>query len=355
MKQTTVMKSDLRFVFRIRCIALYLLFLSLFSCQDNGKMLDKGIQFPITKTLYISEKYNLESDNILINPAFLELKNNFLVIASFYTDTAIFVYSTPNLKLVNSFGRRGNGPDDFLFPSFCKTNTASLYLKGYSNPMSIKKVSVNNSGEFLQEDEYKLEDYTLYNDLHLFEDSILLYKDLETNSLMKIELNGNKEISSLEFKYDENYPHPYSFNDGILASNGTFCVYVYTNKREIDIYDSDLKLHKKLQWNYNKSGLIVDDSQNSISYYLNVYAGKNRFYALYTGSSYNQKKKAPEKGYFLDVFDYEGNPIIRYEFDKVVLTYVVDEENNLLYGFDHREDGYIYKLQLDDFVCKDVR
>ncbi len=57
--------------------------------------------------------------------------------------------------------------------------------------------------------------------------------------------------------------------------------------------------------------IIANDIEDITYHYLNVYAGEEIFYALYVG----HKEDDNFLGRTLEVYDYEGNPIIKYTFD----------------------------------------
>ncbi|MBS6239970.1 MAG: hypothetical protein KH897_16750 [Bacteroides sp.] len=75
---------------------------------------------------------------------------------------------------------------------------------------------------------------------------------------------------------------------------------------------------------------MTNDTENVTYHYFNIYAGKRYFYALYVG----HKEKESDDNFFertLEVYDYGGNPIIKYTFDIIPFYFVVDEENSYIY------------------------
>jgi cephalosporin hydroxylase len=77
--------------------------------------------------------------------------------------------------------------------------------------------------------------------------------------------------------------------------------------------------------------------------YLNIYAGKKYFYVIHIGH------KEEDGDYFkrtLEVYDYKGNPIIKYTFDIVPFYYVVDEENGYIYATNSDYEDYLLRYKL---------
>lgn len=113
-------------------------------------------------------------------------------------------------------------------------------------------------------------------------------------------------------------------------------------KKQIDIYDINLSLKKSIVWDYNHKKPTIGDFDNNIQQYLNVYAGKKYFYVTYSGMSEKSNSKTPEKNYSLEVYDYKGNPVVKYDLEKIPVSFSVDEKRGILYGFDYRNEGVFY-------------
>ena len=63
------------------------------------------------------------------------------------------------------------------------------------------------------------------------------------------------------------------------------------------------------------------------------YLGKRYLYLLFMGCTYNEMKAKDDKGSYLEVFDFDGNPIARYELQGGRPRYfAVDEETFTLYS-----------------------
>jgi hypothetical protein len=69
-------------------------------------------------------------------------------------------------------------------------------------------------------------------------------------------------------------------------------------------------------------------------------AGKNYFYALTTRDN--------SKMIDMEVFDYEGNSVMKYSFDTYPSLFIVDEENNYMYGYTEKHEDYFLRYKLPE-------
>ena len=326
-----------------------LLLLGLFffsACKKENRT--NTFSFPQEIKLDVKTEINFDEIGPLINPLDLYMKNDYLFISSSKTDSILYIYSLPDIKYINSYGRQGAGPDEFggCF-CFCKSSNNFIYFKGYSNPMQIGSYKVDKNGSPIIQQRYKLKHAVMTNFVSILNDSIYLYFDIDQLTIVQVNLKNGKKIRDLKLEKDD-HKEPYFYsNQGVLASNGNSIVYTYSYKKQIDIYDINLSLKKTIIWDYKNIKPTVGDFDNAIHHYLNVYAGEKYFYALYSGMSEKSNSKTPQKNYSLEVYDYDGNPVIKYALEKIPVSFTVDEKRGLLYGFDYRNEGvfYVYEMK----------
>ena len=124
--------------------------------------------------------------------------------------------------------------------------------------------------------------------------------------------------------------------------NLSLIIYAYVYKNQIDIYNvDDLKLRKRINGDNNEERIVVGDFENNINHYVSVLAGKKYFYALYRGS-----KPSNENDYVMEVFNYDGETIVRYSFDIVPFLFEVDEDNGFIYGYNPKYEDYLLRYKL---------
>lgn len=315
-------------------ISLFISIACLYSCIDKSI----PIKFPEEKTVS-AIKIPIEE---VFSANFMTKKSNYLTFISIKSDTMIYFYSFPDLKFVTKMGIKGKGPDEFLLPMFVETSNDDLCLWGYSNPLLIKQFSLNANVNFQLINEFHLKRYEAFNQMHIVQDSIFVYSTLPMEYAIKLyDLKNSRQIGKIKIEKDNNRNSSLCSNRGIIAANDSCIVYVYNYKRRIDLYDiKTLELKKTLKGNYNFQK-PRDDYQENINYYLNVVAGKECFYALYRGDKYKNIKKNA-----IEVFDYNGNPIIKYHFDIAPNLFYVDEANGVMYGYVYKYPDAIFKYLL---------
>ena len=72
------------------------------------------------------------------------------------------------------------------------------------------------------------------------------------------------------------------------------------------------------------------DFSSVVYHYVGLYTGEKYFYALYDG---NKSDSRDNCSFVLEVYDYNGDPIIKYSFDIPPMLFVVDEKYGKIYGY----------------------
>lgn len=294
------------------------------------------------------EHKKLSAEKIFVNeifsPDFVTKSGDYFIISSSASDSTLFFYETPSLTFKNATGKRGNGPNEIqTFPMFCHTlDDEYVYIRGYS-PLSIKKIELRQDARLSYIDEYTLEGNDEYNFMNIIRDSLLIYYNSNRLAITKYDLKNKEDLDKVEMKKDDHGESYYYSNRGFIAANDSFVVYPYLYKKQIDIYTvNDFKLAKRIGDGKRYPKVSVGDAGNITYHYFNVYAGRKYFYALYVGHK--------EDDHFFDrsleVYDYEGNPIVKYTFDIIPFYFVVDEENGYIYATNANYEDYLLRYEL---------
>lgn len=303
---------------------------------------------PRTDEIVFPESKKLFAEKILINELFdayfVTKAGNYFIISDSQADTTLFLYETPSLTFKKATGIKGHGPNDIqTFPMFCHTSDNKyLYIKGYTHT-SIRKISLDPDGNFSFIDEYKLDHYDEYNFMNIINDSLFIYYNSNQLAITKYDLKNKIELDKIQMTKDDHKESYFYSNRGFIAANDSFVVYPYLYKKQIDIYAvEDFKLVKTIDDGKKYPKVRVNDVENTTYHYFNVYAGKKYFYTIYIGHTNNDN--------FLDrtleVYDYKGNPIIKYAFDIVPFYFVVDEENGYIYATNSNYEDYLLRYKL---------
>lgn len=317
----------------IYCLCFTCLFFC--SCLDSHV---KVTVFPETKQL-LAEKVFVEE---IFAADFVEKTRNHFIISSSKTDTTLFLYETPALKFKSSTGLRGGGPDEFkMFPMFCHTlDEEYLYIRGYE-PYSIRKIKLQEDGSFSFVGEYHL-DGGEYNFMNIIKDSLLVYYEGNHLTVTKYDLKNKVKLDEIKKKTDDHNESYYYSNRGLISANDSFVVYPYLYKKQIDIYRvDDFELVKRISDGNKYSKPSIRDAENITYHYFNVYAGSKYFYALYVGHKVGENFSDRT----LEVYDYDGNPIVEYTFDIIPHYFAVDEENGYIYATNSDYEDYLLRYK----------
>lgn len=180
----------------------------------------------------------------------------------------------------------------------------------------------------------------------IYNDSTLLYKDIQKPGIIKQSLLTGEIIDELVF--ENNNTHSSYYPDrGTLIANDSVVIYPYVYKDQIDIYDlHTFKLKKRIKG----PGKMQIDSKNfgqentSLRYNINAIAGKKYFYTTFVKKPDQEEM---EKSLVIRAYDYDGNPQIEYTFDIFPGCYVVDEQNGYIYGYNVEKGDYFLRYKIN--------
>lgn len=294
-----------------------------------------------TKKELIATKHFI---NEVMFPDFMTMSENILSISSTTSDTMLFHYLVPEMKLIKGNGTKGNAFDEFsAFPMFCHTPiNDELYIWGYK-PNIIKKFAVTEQNN-LEYVESFIIDYESFNNMNIIRDSLLIYYLIDNLEIKKKNLHKNTLIDNVKLKKDDHKESYFYSNRGMIVANDSIIVHAYLFKNRIDIYDIEtLELKAVIEDKKDPTTITLGDFDNLEYHYINLVAGKEYFYALYSGQKNNDKSKDKNR---IQVYDFKGKSIIEYEFDIPPLIFVVDEKNQMMYGFNGEYQDYLLSYEM---------
>lgn len=326
-----------------------LLFSLLISCANkkNDQKDNENKKTSITNNVKTKKEFPIEK-KLKNNQTFIEkaifinrmgLTRDYLFTSCFRCSPMIYTFSIPNLELVDSFGIRGNGPDDYSFPVFHANSSNLLAIWGYSDLRKIEKFNVNKQGKLSFLNEYKLKDSKGYNESHLVKDSFFIYNNVpESFSIKKININTSEEVGEFNFEINKEIKEILNQdNKGNIAASDNGIAYLFYYKDQINFYDLNLNQVNSIIVNTN----IERDLQNykkSKVYYTQSYSGNNYLYALYKGTDLQDNSFA---GNCIEVYSWKGDKIARYYLDMYIAYFVVDENNSRIYAYSAENPDYI--------------
>lgn len=323
----------------------------LFSCNNkNRENLHNGAESVVS----IDESSDLVIQgteialDVVIHPNRMGIGNGILFISCFKCDTMIYTFALPSLKLLSSFARKGEGPDDFLFPVFCGSKNNLVSVWGLSNLRIIKQFQVTNQGDWVFKKGFELKDNKAYNQPYLLRDSFLFYNEFPPQlSVERVYLYDLSKTKQLKFDKDKEITESFfQMNKGDLLASDSGIAYLYYYKNRIDFYDFDLNIIKS---HSNKESSVRVNRQNyneSLVYYVNSYAGNKFLYALKRGKPLSLLMDSSFD--CMEIYDWKGNMVTEFKLNPTPDLFVVDEMNSIIYGCNYNYPDYIFRYDIND-------
>jgi len=280
----------------------------------------------------------------ITDPIDLEVKHPFLMIQNNHRDDSLFhIYHLTNQELKYAFGIKGRGPGEFVYPQILKSQLTDFLIR--SNDI-LYQYGVNEDGipvfkGIIEPNySYNLSEAAFINDTLFVVDG----KDIAP-SLYLFALQDELPRKTRQYRGPAYLIDP---NSGSVYANESRVALCYRYKKQIDFMDTDLNLIKQVKFKYSPTAINGDS--DDIASYMVGYFGRRYLYALFIGKSWREfRSLSSDSGVFLEVFDLDGNPVIRYRLKGLSPSYfVVDEETFTLYGTRSgiAPDDYLLMYQL---------
>ena len=285
----------------------------------------------------------------ITNAVNVEVKHPFLMIWNFdRNDSLLHIYDVTTHELKHAFGIKGRGPGEFINPWFLKSQLSDFLI--YNNKM-VYQFGIDEEGVPIllgvKEPNYIGDIYgaSFINDTLFVLDAQYL-----APSLYVLSIHDELPRKVLPYRNPDIRDYIIDPNSGYVYANESRIAFCYQFKKQIDFMDIDLNLIKRVKFKYDHpTGIIVDEGNQKVSYTLG-YLGKRYLYVLFFGKSWRAFRALPiDSGIFLEVFDLDGNPVVKYRLDGLGPEhFVVDEETFTLYGvgWDRAPEDHLLMYQL---------
>lgn len=330
-------------------ITVILLFLFVFSCTENNT----GRYDVFAETVSVST-VRKDFDGVFMRyPYRVRVHDTSVYIMDLHGDEYFcHEFSYPSLKFIRSFVKRGRGPGEL-------SSMGNIHINGKGKPFILgdysgKVYAADAEGRLTVIAEMP-DDIAFYPDFVLYNDSTYIIPDYSgknrfffadhsgniTRKTGRIpEINGNPDIPEAALGQVWRPFIGYNAQNGILAVAAQF-------GEVIEIYDLNKDSHivktgpgGMPEYRFNGG----EAYPTGIKAYSDVFVGDRYIYAVYWGHEFKeiiQRKITWQGGKYIHVFDFEGNPVKRYELDRYITGIHVDEKNGLALGTDINEEQLV--------------
>ena len=325
------------------------LFILVLCCCLLASCSSIGSGFPLEETL-TQELMPLQG---ITNPMLVEIKSPFLILKNWKMHDSIFhIYDLTSNELKWVFGTEGQGPGEFISPSLFQTQLPGILIGDFGKNEVIRFDIDRNGQPVFKESQKLVYDNALY-DAAFINDSLYIAdpKYMLIPSLYLLARGDSLPRKIWTYRNPNILDYSLDPDKGEVYASENHIVFCYSYKKQIDFMDTAFNLVKRVKFEYDDPTDITGDNYDDVKIsYTRGYLGKRYFYAMFLGRSWKKHRENFTKGTFLEVFDLDGNPIIRYYLEgKCPSNFAVDEETFTLYGAteDGEPEDYLlmYKLK----------
>lgn len=311
-------------------------------------------------TLKVNQIYSFKSQVEIFNPfKILNVNNDYLIVSELRKNDFFHIFSLPDLKYLFTAGRNGKGPNEFMVPPTyigVNKNGFEVYdpilerLRFFSintdSMVEIKNISLGYKGQMGPLNRPKrINDSTYFADygtsVENTNNEYIALKPADDKSLFTF---GKYPPSDLE-NFDR-YSHFLKTNASRKNGNQFAAFYIYHNR--FKIYDGKGK--KLIDFTINDPNIQVNS--NSASKYMYKVISQATEDYIYLLGVYNPEDKIYDNPdaklkTSIEVWSWDGKPIYRASFDRLIHGFTVSEDYKKIYGFSYLNESTIFEYNLN--------
>jgi hypothetical protein len=269
-------------------------------------------------------------------------------------------FAYPMMNHVNSFAKKGNGPEEFFFFFAIRLNAngecwaldpnrSRISCFQFNAPNSLLKVVELDTGlirtldfDFYQDSLFIVPDYTGIHRFHILSSTGTI---LESHGQIPVK---EKDANISDIAYGQAWRSYISYNpdNGILAMvtqiGEVIELYSLPDGKLITVISG---INGEPEFNYIQGNMIP----KGIMGYSDVFVGKENIYAIFEGHTFKdiiEKKFTKEGGNRIRVFDLKGNPVKEYILDRYISGFCIDEDTGNIIALDVNDDQPVIEYKM---------
>lgn len=326
--------------------------IAIFTACGTGKTTEDTFAHPVA--LDAPDSIAIEQ---IIAPSTWRTAGDKAVVFSQKTDSVFFVYHLPDFEYLYSFGAKGEGPDDFSYP-YLRTqdvSTSPFYLEDLNKGSRYTYLIGDQGAQKTGEQKGKLYNVFFYvNDSVTFQSNSDYSGEYLKGYYRTITKNESTIDSLIPLTYYKSFKVSHFDGGGIgisgryynepqLVYNNGRLVILYGDVRRTDVYDISPDGHivlKKSTGDPSTSQQInamdLENVQNGETIY-GIQGTENRIYVL-TGDFRKEENGRKLLRSYVEVYDWDGNPIKKFDLARAFNRFLVDEPNGKIFCYDSAQD-----------------
>ncbi|MDX2303371.1 MAG: BF3164 family lipoprotein [Microscillaceae bacterium] len=277
------------------------------------------------------------------------------------------MFNLNSAQLIKKFGRIGEAPNEFQFPTF---------MQYYPSKQGLM-MGLYAARKFTYT-EFQLDSVLFSNDPKPFAKSVTF--DFNHQRLFKLDgkrfvgvglfshrfVVSDKEGKILQSFFD--YPHQNDLDEFshrvlamayqgnlIFSSDRSKFAFATIDSPNLDICKiTPQRIEKVKNFHLNppdfrgQGGSTINvtmTTKNKVGF-IDICADKSHIYVLYSGRNWERHKDKYLQGNTVLVFDWEGNPVKAYQLSNDISTFTIDSRGKMLYGFEDIKNPQILTFDL---------
>lgn len=319
---------------------------SFFTDQDFGQIVElKGQHKSVDQVFKVSEMEMI-------------LKDSLLLIKNLNNETMFMAFSMPDFRFIKSFGTRGSGPGEFIFPTLVKASGDQALCYVYENTQN-KLYSLNKdlslkdtriavsatkgySGEMLMQ---SLSEKSFGYIGSIRNGKAMFQLDVHANDSI-----SRKQLCDLTLSKDFKEWGSYIGNYGANPEKNRM-VFAYKYFKRLVFVDTQTGKSRKII--FKEKGAQPGDNvamlkETNTTHFWGISAQKESVYLLYSGRTpIDVYKEGKEDIHyiFVEQYDWNGNPIRKFRLDQWGYFCVNEAENKLILATTYDDQPfYVYDI-----------
>lgn len=327
------------------------LLLLLICCGCSNNMYNGTVVTAFKNTGELVSNIQKTSVPVLL-PRSMFIVDNKLFIYREKEDKLFHIFNLPNLDYVCDVGNRGQGPDDF---GHLDTRSFHVYknrfnvLEATSN--ILKTVVFENDHLSVIHSEKMFQSKVSNNGFYLLADSVYLTFGslIDTQEYCLFDKNTGKAVNIGDYPQwtlrNVDQPHEVFITylkSCVVHPNGKKFAAFYGRFKRLRIYDDSVNLLHEVDVKIEPYSVDIEkDIREQTVYYIGQpHATSNYIYALCSNSNGNVSSATNDCE--LHIWDWEGNPVGCYKFDRKVSLMALSEAHNKIFALNNSVDNEIY-------------
>jgi hypothetical protein len=343
------------------------------STDNYDILIDK---FPLTEALKATE---IKVPPILLRPSNLCIADSFMIVSQSRQDSLFSFFKLPDCRYVFSFGIRGRGPDEF---NLSMENVTLSPVSGKTSKFAVgnnlTRIQYYRINDIINKDIHPYKIIDLPSELSRFRaitylgDSVIFGAPyggnihiLKYNTITQKPETFRDYPEVFPFEDPESIREPFAYTIAAKPDNSKI-VLGYVNQGIIEIYDltdgrsltmsykgfPSLKENTGLNstskfWNHNPEEFVFCRNISATNKYIYVDVLNDHYSKIFN-------ENGPKRSFIseIHVFDWSGNPIIKFKFVKYFRYFDIDKSDKYLYTLDDSVENVIVRYDIGTSLLK---